>query len=129
MQWKAVAMGHGIVIRSADLPVYEPAPGATLRMLTGEDHGLGLCLIAASYPPGAWNGSHRHPSASAIVVCEGRGLFKVGDDEVEAGPGDVVVVPARAWHSFGNIGDDWLRVVGADEGARHDAELAEPGAT
>ena len=57
-------------------------------------------------------------------MCEGRGLFKVDEDEVEAGPGDVVLVPAMAWHSFGNIGDDWLRVVGADEGARHDAELA-----
>ena len=40
------------------------------------------------------------------------GLFKVDEDEVEAGPGDVVLVPAMAWHSFGNIGDDWLRVVG-----------------
>jgi quercetin dioxygenase-like cupin family protein len=113
-----------IVVRVEDIPTFEPAPGATLRMLAGEDHGLGLCLIAASYPPGAWNRSHRHPNASAIVVCEGRGLFKVDDDEVEAGPGDVVLVPAMAWHSFGNIGDDWLRVVGADEGARHDAELA-----
>ena len=108
--WRPKMPDDQVVVRVDDIPTYEPAPGTTLRMLAGEDHGLGLCLISASYPPGAWNPSHRHPrSASTIVVCEGRGGFQsFGDNEVEAGPGDVVLVPAMAWHSFGNIGDDWL---------------------
>src|SRR5438552_15995754 len=123
-------MSHDkIVIRSADLPTYQPAPGATLRMLAGEDHGLGMCLIVSEYPPGAETPAHRHPNGSAIVVYEGHGVFTVGATEVEAGAGDIVVVPANAWHSFRNDGDGWLRVVGADEGARHDAELAAPGST
>ncbi len=71
---------------------------------------------------------HRHPNASAILVAAGRGVFTVGETEVAASEGDIVVVPAKAWHSFRNDGDGLLRVFGADEGARHDAEIAEPGA-
>ena len=114
----------GAVIKTTDLPAFAPAPGASLRMLAGEDHGLGMCLIVAEYPPGAETPSHRHPNSSAIFVREGRGMFKVGDKELVAEAGDIVLVPANAWHSFRNDGDAWLRVVGADEGARHDAELA-----
>jgi quercetin dioxygenase-like cupin family protein len=112
-----------IVIRSADLPTYSPA-GGTLRMLTGEDHGLGMCLVVSEYPPGAETPAHRHSTGSAIVVIEGHGAFTVGDSEMGAGAGDIVVIPGNAWHSFRNDGDVWLRLVGADEGARFDAELA-----
>jgi quercetin dioxygenase-like cupin family protein len=118
-----------LVIRSADIPTYEPWPGSKSRVLTGEDHGLGMCLAIADYPAGAVTPSHRHQNASAIVVVEGRGLFTVGQDELAAGAGDVVIVLANAWHSFRNDGDGWLRLVGADEGARLDAELEEPRAT
>jgi quercetin dioxygenase-like cupin family protein len=110
-----------ILIRSSDLTTYEPAPGSTLRMLVGEDHAVGMTLIVASYPPGSVTSSHRHTAGSAIVVYEGRGVFTVGEDEVAAEAGDIVVVPAHAWHSFRNDGDGWLRLVGADEGAVFDA--------
>jgi len=33
------------------------------------------------------------------------------------------LVTAYAWHCFRNYGDEWLRVVATDEGARHDAEF------
>jgi quercetin dioxygenase-like cupin family protein len=92
-------------------------------MVTGEDHGLGMCIIMAQYPPGSGPGPHRHPNASAIYVAEGRGVFMVDGEQLVAEAGDVVVVPAMAWHSFRNTGEKWLRVVGADEGARHDAEF------
>ena len=111
------------VIRSADLPTFTPA-GGTSRLFAGEDHGLGVSLTVAEYPPGADLPAHRHPNGGAIVVIDGQGVFTVGDSEVAAGPGDIVVIPANAWHSFRNDGDEWLRVVGADEGASHDAELA-----
>ena len=118
-----------VVIKSADIPTFEPAPGSRSWLLTGEEHGLGMCLIVSEYPPGAETPSHRHPNASAIVVYEGHGVFTVGENEVAAEAGDIVVVPAKAWHSFRNDGDGWLRLVGADEGSRHDAEFAAPGPT
>src|SRR5437867_71193 len=111
------------VVRAADLPAYEPAPGARLHMLTGEEHGLGVCLILAAYPPGVGPGPHRHPTGSAIHVVEGRGVFTVDDQELVAEAGDVVIIPPNAWHAFRNDGEEWLRVVGVDEGARHDAEF------
>ena len=113
----------GKVIRREEIPTYEVVPGSSLRMVTGEEHGLGLCMIMAQYPSGTGPGPHRHPNASAIYVAEGSGVFTVGDDELAAEAGDVVVVPAMAWHSFRNTGEGCLRVVGADEGARHDAEF------
>jgi quercetin dioxygenase-like cupin family protein len=115
-----------IVIKSADLPTYTPA-GGTLRMLTGEDSGLGVCLVVSEYPPGAELPGHRHSNGSAIVVIEGHGAFTVGDSEVGAGAGDIVVIPGNAWHSFRNDGDEWLRLVGVDEGDLHDTELAPSG--
>jgi quercetin dioxygenase-like cupin family protein len=116
------------LVREADLPTFEPAPGARLRMLTGEEHGLNVCLILAAYPPGVGPGPHRHPTGSAIHVVAGRGVFIVEDDEVVAEAGDVVIIPPNAWHAFKNDGDEWLRVVGVDEGARHDAEFPADGA-
>ena len=113
------------VIRRDEIPAYEVVPGSSLRMVTGEDHGFALCIVMAEYLPGTGPGPHRHPNASAIYVAEGSGVFTVGDDELVAESGDVVVVPAMAWHSFENNGDVVLRVVGADEGARHDAEFPE----
>jgi quercetin dioxygenase-like cupin family protein len=111
------------VLSSADLRTFTPA-GGTTRILVGEDHGLGMCLTVAEYPPGADLPAHRHTTGTAVVVIEGRGVFTVGDREATAGPGDIVVIPANTWHSFRNDGDEWLRLVGADEGARLDAELA-----
>jgi quercetin dioxygenase-like cupin family protein len=93
-------------------------------MLVGEDHGLGMTLAVAAYPPGAETPAHRHLTGSAIVVIEGHGAFTVNDSEIKAGAGDIVVIPANAWHSFRNDGDEWLRLVGADQGARFEAELA-----
>ena len=111
------------VVRAADLPTYEPAPGATLQMLTGEEHGLGVCLILAAYPP-VWDPGHigiRLVQRSTLF--EGHGMFTVDDQELPAVAGDVVVIPPNAWHAFRNDGEGWLRVVGVDEGARHDAEF------
>jgi gentisate 1,2-dioxygenase len=87
-------------------------------MVNGAEHGLGdVGLIISEYPPGAANAEHRHAFASAIVVVEGDGLFTVDDAELRASRGDIVVVPAGSWHSFGNNGEGPLRVVGVDLGS------------
>jgi quercetin dioxygenase-like cupin family protein len=117
-------LDHAHAVRRADLPVHEPAPGASVQMLTGEDHGLGVCVVMGHYPPGVGPGAHRHPEASVIYVAAGRGNFTVDDTEVLAEAGDVVVIPAMAWHSFVNVGHDWLRVVGVDQGARAEVEFS-----
>jgi quercetin dioxygenase-like cupin family protein len=110
-------MAGGYVISEDQGARFEPAPGATLRMVNGAEHGLGdVGFIISEYPPGAANAEHRHTFASAIVVVEGDGLFTVDEDELRASRGDIVVVPAGSWHSFGNNGEGPLRV-GVDLGS------------
>jgi mannose-6-phosphate isomerase-like protein (cupin superfamily) len=116
------------VIRSHEGQAFEPAPGATLRTINGAEHALGdVGLILSRYPPGAGNPAHRHTYQSAIVLAEGQGVFTIEDEDIHASEGDIVVVPAHAWHSFRNDGTGPLRCVGIDLGSgTHETELREP---
>jgi mannose-6-phosphate isomerase-like protein (cupin superfamily) len=44
-------------------------------------------------------------------VLEGRMGALLGDDVVEAGPGDVVFKPRNQWHTFWNAGDEPCRIL------------------
>lgn len=116
----------GRVVAADDVFTVAPIPGATVGMVNGADHGIGVSLIFGNWPPGTGPETHRHSLGSAICVTEGRGLFTVNGQELAAEAGDVVIVPAYAWHTFLNVGDGPLRTVAADEGPRLDAELPDP---
>ena len=56
--------------------------------------------------PGAAVPLHRHNPAETFYVLEGRFHFHSGEgDGLVAAPGDVIVIPASAPHSFENVGD------------------------
>jgi quercetin dioxygenase-like cupin family protein len=60
-----------------------------------------------TFPPGSKHDVHRHPNAEEVeYIVEGRGIARVGDDDVELGPGECVFVPRDAWHGFENTGDE-----------------------
>jgi len=44
-------------------------------------------------------------------VLEGRMGALLGDDVVEAGPGDLVYKPRGQWHTFWNAGDEPARIL------------------
>src|SRR5438045_5660873 len=44
-------------------------------------------------------------------VLEGRMGALLGDDVVEAGPGDLVFKPRNQWHTFWNAGDEPCRIL------------------
>ena len=67
-------------------------------------HGGNLCLIFNLMEPGEGPRLHRHPYAETFVIREGRAIFTVGDETVEASAGQIVVVPAGVAHSFVNPG-------------------------
>ena len=62
-------------------------------------------------PDGKVPGMHVHPKQEErFEVLEGTMKFKLGMRTVEAGPGEVVTVPAGKAHKFANGGDERARV-------------------
>jgi mannose-6-phosphate isomerase-like protein (cupin superfamily) len=47
---------------------------------------------------------HTHPYPETFVIEAGRARFTVGDEVVEAGPGQILVVPAETPHKFETLG-------------------------
>ncbi len=81
--------------------------GLTIRiLLPAEATGGALSLCEETTPPGAGPPLHIHPDADeSFRVLEGRYRFRVGDADIEAGPGDALFVPRGAPHAFVNAGD------------------------
>jgi len=78
------------------------------------------------FPPGAKHDIHRHPHAEETeYIVEGHGIARVGDDDVQMGPGDIVFVKADGYHGFYNTSEtDRAVMVWCYGGA---ASLAEAG--
>ncbi len=81
------------------------------RELVGADHGLDITLILVDSAPGGGPRLHKHPYDEIFIVQEGQATFTVGDAEIVAGPGDVLVAEAGEPHRFVNSGDGRLRQV------------------
>jgi len=70
-----------------------------------------FALVEHTLPPRALGSPlHRHTSEDEYsYVLEGRLGAQLGDDVVEAGPGELVQKPRRQEHAFWNAGDEPLR--------------------
>lgn len=78
--------------------------------LEGYLHGdAPASLIFFDGPPRSGPKLHAHPYAEVFVVQEGHALFTVGDDEIEARGGQILIAPAGVPHKFINAGDGPLR--------------------
>ena len=97
---------HG-VIRAREL---QPSPGGTITF-EGEPHGSGVSFFLVHNEPGAGPGLHKHPYSETWIVRSGRARFTSDGEEVEAGPGDIVVVGPETPHKFKNLGPDRLDVI------------------
>lgn len=68
-------------------------------------HGANLCVIFNRQDRiGGGPRLHTHPYAETFIMREGRALFTVGDEQIEAGPGQMLVVSAGVPHKFANLG-------------------------
>jgi mannose-6-phosphate isomerase-like protein (cupin superfamily) len=55
---------------------------------------------------------HRHTNEDEYsFVLEGRMGALLGDEQIEAGPGDLVHKPRGEWHTFWNAGDEPCRIL------------------
>jgi len=95
------------VIRSGE---FEPSPGGTITF-EGEPHGSGVSFFLVNSQPGAGPDLHRHPYSETWIVRAGTARFTADGDELEASPGDLVVVGPNTPHMFKNVGDDRLDII------------------
>jgi mannose-6-phosphate isomerase-like protein (cupin superfamily) len=95
------------VIRSGELP---PSRGGTVTF-EGEPFGSEVSFFLVNNQPGAGPDLHKHPYSETWIIRSGTGRFTAGDEEIDAGPGDIVVVGAETPHKFKNTGSGRLEVV------------------
>jgi mannose-6-phosphate isomerase-like protein (cupin superfamily) len=72
--------------------------------LKGAEHGATISLILDDSQPGHGPKLHKHPYDETWVVNDGHLTFQAGDEQLDAGPGDIVIVPADTPHKFTNRG-------------------------
>ena len=82
-------------------------------MVDGDESGGGFSLVEHPMPPRALAAPlHRHNREDEYsYVLEGRMGALLGDEVVEAGPGDLVFKPRAQWHTFWNAGDEPCRIL------------------
>ena len=72
--------------------------------LKGAEHGATISVILDHSEPGQGPRLHKHPYDETWVVNEGNLTFQAGDEQLDAGPGDIVIVPPDTPHKFTNDG-------------------------
>jgi mannose-6-phosphate isomerase-like protein (cupin superfamily) len=82
-------------------------------MIDGSEAGQRLSLVEHPMSPRALAAPlHLHTREDEYsFVLEGRMGALLGDDVVEAGPGDLVHKPRNQWHTFWNAGDEPCRIL------------------
>jgi mannose-6-phosphate isomerase-like protein (cupin superfamily) len=82
-------------------------------MLDGEQSAGGFSLVEHPMSAKALAAPlHRHNREDEYsYVLEGRVGVQLGDDVLEAGPGELVVKPRGQWHAFWNPGDEPARLL------------------
>jgi mannose-6-phosphate isomerase-like protein (cupin superfamily) len=85
------------------------AEGGVIRYFRGEVYGVDLSLLCVEILPGHGAPPHTHTYDELFVIHSGRGRYTIGDESLEAGAGDIVVVPTGAPHGFVSVGAEALR--------------------
>ena len=82
-------------------------------MINGGETGERFSLVEHPMSPRALAAPlHRHTREDEYsFVLEGRMGALLGDEVVEAGPGDLVFKPRNQWHTFWNAGDEPCRIL------------------
>jgi mannose-6-phosphate isomerase-like protein (cupin superfamily) len=82
-------------------------------MIDGDETGQGFSLVEHPMSPRALAAPlHLHTREDEYsYVIEGRMGALLGDEVLEAGPGDLVFKPRNQWHTFWNAGDEPCRIL------------------
>lgn len=96
------------IVAAADLRI---GTGRSRRFV-GAEHGAGVSYFYVENQPGEGPGSHWHPYPETWVVLEGTARITVGEVAFVAEAGDTATGPAFTPHSFTNVGDGVLKIIG-----------------
>ncbi|WP_251019874.1 cupin domain-containing protein [Streptomyces sp. ISL-11] len=97
-----------------DGEIYQPERACGDRFLiNGRDGGGRFSLVEHRLPPKVLAAPvHKHTFEDEFsFVLEGSVGARFGDEEVVAGPGDLVFKPRGEWHTFWNAGDTPARLL------------------
>lgn len=94
------------VVRAGEI---EPSGSGTITF-EGKPYGSGVSVFLVNNLPGEGPGLHTHPYPETWIVRSGSVMFDVDGEQIEAGPGDIAVVPAETPHGFKNNGTTRLEM-------------------
>jgi len=96
------------VVRREERPARRIAVGGAEGVLEEVDGGLprGLRILSARAQPGTRTGHHAHPGDEHHVILAGRYRFTQGEQVVEVGPGDYVLLDGTVPHDVELLGDE-----------------------
>ena len=98
-----------------DLDQELPPMGPGLRVsfpLHSATGTAGTATVLFELDPGAELPVHTDSAEELLIVVQGTGEARVGDDVARITKHDVALVPPMAPHGLRNIGDDVLRILG-----------------
>ena len=95
------------------------------RRFDGFEHGANVSFFHVYNQPGAGPPLHRHPYEETFIVESGEVTFTVDGETIVAGPGQIVIAPARTPHKFVNSGTGILHLIGIHPAARMEQENLE----
>lgn len=95
------------VVRSGEI---SPNRGGTVKF-EGQSYDSGVSFFLVNNLPGMGPGLHKHPYSETWIVRSGKAHFTADGQEIEAGPGDILVVGPETPHKFKNIGTDRLDII------------------
>ena len=88
-----------------------PAVGISRQFLGADQGDVAISAFIVSAPAGRGPVRHTHPYDTVAFVREGKGRWTIGDRELEAGPGDILVVKAGEVHKFRSLSPEPLVLI------------------
>ena len=92
-------------VRKSDLPLI----GSSYNFVGADHAGVGASIYFVEMQPGRGAPLHVHPYDEILTIQEGHARAVVGNEILELGPGDILVVKANTPHGFVNFGDSVLK--------------------
>jgi quercetin dioxygenase-like cupin family protein len=92
----------GQVTRWDEFPTVQYLPGVFRQAVSGEK----VMLTRIVYRGGAVVPEHSHEAEQIMLVERGRLWAKIGDQEAEAGPGSLLVIPSNYVHAFRQLSQE-----------------------